>query len=103
MHFLVIIPLLWIGLLHSQEKACSKFSDHLRTECIRELVTVLVQETNTEPLLPISQMGRFHFKELQQVTGVGSLMHFLFRKERRQILNSAISSFPIIQSRAKKR
>ena len=38
-------------------------------------------------------MARFHFKELQQVTGIGSLMHFLFRKERRQNLTtiSAVS------------
>src|SRR5579864_2635208 len=102
LHLLIIIPLLWIGLFHSQEKTCSKLSDHLRAKSIRELVTVRVQETNTEPLLAIGQTLRLDFKELQQVTSVGRLIHFLLREDRQQALNNVISNFRIVQSRAER-
>jgi hypothetical protein len=103
LHLLIIIPLLWIGLFHSQEKAYSKFSDHLSAISIRELVTVRVQETNAEPLLPIGQTLRLDFKELQQVTSVGRLIHFLLREDREQALNDVISNFRIVQSRTERR
>jgi hypothetical protein len=102
LHLLKIIPLLWIGFFHSQEKTRSKLSDHLRAKPIRELITVRVQETNAEPLLPIGQTLRVDFKELQQVPGVRRLIHFLFREDRQQALNDVISKFPIVQSRAER-
>ena len=99
---MIIIPLLWIGLFHSQKKACSKFCDHLRAKSIRELVTVCIEETDAEPLLPIGQMLRLYFKELQHVTGEWRLTHFLFREDRQQTVNDFISNFPIVHSRAER-
>jgi len=47
-------------------------------------------------------MGGFHFKKLQQVTGVRRLIHFVFREDRQQALNDVISTFPIGQSRTER-
>jgi hypothetical protein len=60
------------------------------------------RKPNAEPLLRIGQTLGFDFKELQQVTGVRRLIHFLFRKDRQQTLNNVISNFRIVQNRAER-